>query len=172
MDRHFIESYEDERDVLRKVEELKTLGYAESDMYVIARTNEQLTMIRTRTDVDYHAAEGKGMGRLGIFIRGGPIPHFFTEIANETKESAFYYQQLLDGKLLLYCNKNTVDSSIQWPESSIIKEDTELKNFSSLQHGMQSNEEDRIFIDSIHYENFEALKAEPIRKLPEKKRKN
>ena len=32
MDRHFIESYEDEREVLRKIDELKTKGATQADM--------------------------------------------------------------------------------------------------------------------------------------------
>ncbi|MFC3211978.1 general stress protein [Planomicrobium okeanokoites] len=95
MDHHFIESYEDEREVLRKIDELKQQGCSESDMYVVARSNEQLTMIRLRTDVEYHAAETKGMGRLGIFIRGGAVPPVFTEMSDEVKQSVFFIRNFL-----------------------------------------------------------------------------
>lgn len=169
MDEHFIESYEDEWHVLRKIEELKNVGYAESDMYVVARSNEQLTMIRTHSDVDYHVAEVKGMGRVGIFVRNGSFLRLFTEITDETKESARYYQQLLDGKLLLFCDKNIVDSSVDQSESSIRKVKTEQKNFSSQNYEVENNEEDQVFIDSRHYENQEVLQVDLTEKLSEQK---
>lgn len=172
MDGHFIESCEDERDVLRKIKELKKIGYTESDMYVVARSNEQLTMIRTRTDVDYHVAEVKGMGRGGIFIRDGSFLKLFTEITSETKESAYYYQQLLDGKLLLYCGQKNLDCAAESVESSTIKEEPERKFFLSRHFGIEKNEEDRILIDSRHYEKLEALQVDSIQQLPEQKNNN
>jgi len=171
MDRHFIESYEDEREVLRKIEELKTKGSSQADMYVIARSNEQLTRIRTRTDVDYHTAEGKGMGRIGIFFRGGPLPPYFSEMAAETRESAFYYQQLVEGKILLFCNKKNEDALLDRAYSFGENEKTDITAFSPLQQKRQWNEEDRVFIDSMHYESFHPLQAEVIRNRPERKRK-
>lgn len=171
MDRHFIESYEDEREVLRKIEELKTKGCSQVDMYVIAWSNEQLTKVRTRTDVDYHTAEEKGKGRIGIFFSGGPLPPYFSEMAAETRETAFYYQQLLEGRILLFCNKSSEYAPFEGAFSFGGNEKGENAAISPSQQMRQWNEEDRVFIDSMHYESFHPLQAEPIRNRPVPKRK-
>ncbi|WP_422124132.1 general stress protein [Planococcus sp. X10-3] len=168
MNCHFIESYEDEREVLRKIEELKTKGFSDDDMYIIARSNEQLTSIRIRTDVEYHAAEGKGMGRIGIFFKGGALPLNFSEMTDETRESAFYYLELLEGKILLFCNKKQYDPAFGRQTSS---NEAEPPANLLVRQEVEWIEEERVFIDSMHYESSHPLRAEPIRKRPAPKRK-
>lgn len=170
MDHHFIESYEDEREVLRKIDELKQQGCSESDMYVVARSNEQLTMIRLRTNVEYHAAETKGMGRLGIFIRGGAVPPVFTEMSDEVKQSVFFYQELLDGKLLLYYKKINEMPSDEDQEIPASYNKLGGMEMSSLQREIYGDEE-QITLDSTQYEYFDPGTAEPLQKPQEPKGK-
>lgn len=162
MDRHFIESYEDEREVLRKIEELKKKGFAEADMYVIARSNEQLTGIRTRTEVEYHTAEGRGMGRLALFFCGGPLPAHFSELADETKVSSYFYQQLIEGRLLLFFNKDSADAEGEGCSFANGQHEQGPETFSATLLEKQWTEEEQVFIDGNHYESFLPLQAEPL----------
>lgn len=177
MDRHFIESYEDERDLLRKIEELKTLGYAESDMYVVARSSEQLTMIRTSTDVEYHAAEGKGMGRFGMFIRSRHVFPYMMEEEVKAQGIAELYQYLSEGELLFFYNEtNRIP-----PEESLRMEfkgspqpaEALQGDRNSLfpRHYIDQNEIEKISIDSKHYETFKPWDAQPLKEHTPRKRK-
>lgn len=166
MDRHFIESYEDEREVLRKIEELKRKGFSEEDMYVIARSNEQLTSIRTRTEVEYHTAEGRGMGRLALFFCGGPLPAHFSELAAETKESSYFYQQLIEGRLLLFFNKDSSDAEGEGCCFADGQDEQGPETCSATLLEKQWTEEEQVFIDGKHYESFLPLQAEPIQNRP------
>ncbi|MFD1029949.1 general stress protein [Metaplanococcus flavidus] len=172
MECHFIESYEDEREVLRKIEVLKTKGFKDNDMYVIARSNEQLIKIRTRTDVEYHTAEGKGMGRIGTFFKGGPLPLNFSGMTDETRESAFYYLELLEGKILLFCNKT--DKGYQGePFLQEVKKEEQSIGFLPVEKTFSSklsSKEDEISIDSNHYDTFPPFHALPLRKHSSRKK--
>lgn len=177
MERHFIESYKDERDVLRKIEELKTEGYAETDMYVVARTNEQLTMVRTRTDVDYHSADGNGMGRLGTFFRNGLIHPYMVKSNGAISAAEEFYEYLLEGKLLLFCNKNSDVDLAEQDQREAAVEYRASKAFSLektpfLQRQRDINvTEDEITIDRKHYETFQPLEAVPLENRADAKRK-
>lgn len=145
MDHHFIESYQDEREVLRRIEELKALGYAESDMYVLARSSEQLTKIRTRTDVAHHAAEGKGMGRFGMLISSRYVFSYMNEDEAKSMEIADLYKHLSEGELLFFFNKTN------WENPEQLQTDS---NTPAAFYLFDENEEDRISIDSQHYETL------------------
>lgn len=153
MDRHFIESYEDEREVVRKIEELKKLGYAESDMYVVARSSEQLAMIRTRTDVEYHAAEGRGMGRFGMFVRIRHVFPHLTEDKEKIKEIADLYQRLFEGELLFFYNDNNIVHAEEFQSG---------RNPPPPLYKIDGDDEDRISIDSSHYETSEEIQLQGV----------
>lgn len=156
MDSHFIESYEDEREVIRKIEELKALGYAESDMCVLARSSEQLTKIRTRTNVAYHAAEGKGMGRFGMFIRSRYVFSYINEDEVKAKEIAVLYQHLSEGELLFFCREN----------NSVHAEECENDRNPPLpSYWTDEDEEDRISIDSSHYETSKEIQLQGVMRV-------
>lgn len=156
MDRHFIESYEDERVVLRKIEELKAMGYAESDMYVVARSSEQLTMIRSRTKVEYHAAEGKDMGRFGMYIRSRHVFPYMLAGDVKAQEIVELYQHLSEGELLFFYNET---NRVHLEE---FQSDT---NHPLPRYLVDENEEDRISIDSRHYETLNDIQLQGVMNL-------
>ncbi|MCM3610194.1 general stress protein [Planococcus sp. MERTA32b] len=157
MDHHFIESYEDEREVLRRIEELKAAGYAESDMYVLARSSEQLTKIHTRTNVAHHAAEGKGMGRFGALIRKRYVFSCIDEDEVKAQEIADLYQHLSEGELLFFCNKTGKGEPEQFPHDSNAPSSHNLL--------FDESEEEQISIDSQHYEILNGILLQGVMTL-------
>ncbi|OHX49054.1 hypothetical protein BB776_04465 [Planococcus salinarum] len=177
MNRHFIESYEDEREILRKIEELKILGYAQTDMYVVARSSEQLTRIRTSTDVEYHAAEGKGMGRFGMFIRSRHVFPYILEAEENAQGITELYRHLSEGELLFFYNE-TNRVSPQEPCRMEFREtqqpaDTLIADRHPLfpRHYIDQNEIEKISIDRKHYETFKPWDAQPLKEQAPSKRK-
>lgn len=178
MNRHFIESYEEEREILRKIEELKILGYAETDMYVVARSSEQLTMIRISTDVEYHAAEGKGMGRFGMFIRSRHVFPNILEVEVNAQGIAELYRHLSEGELLFFYNEtNRVPPQEPWrmefretPQSADTLKGDRHPLFP--RYYIDQNEIEKISIDSKHYETFKPSDAQLLKEhVPWKRKK-
>nr|WP_256204122.1 general stress protein [Planococcus faecalis] len=60
----FMGTFDNETEVLSKIEELKAQGSKEDDMYVMARDEGQISMVRGRTDVDYKSSEGNWMDKF------------------------------------------------------------------------------------------------------------
>lgn len=146
MENHFIETFETEQDVLRKIEDLKTEGYDDNDMYVMARSDDQLSLVRGRTEVDYHAAEGTWMDRFATFLTGDEKVHkAFLAMGINEHESEAYYQKVQDGHFLLYVNK-TYEHSMDLAKKDAFelseKEKTGLQN-----EAVESPKPEPVFIE-------------------------
>lgn len=170
MEDHFIESCEDEREVLCKIQELKKLGYNETGMYVVARTNEELTMIRTRTDVDFHSVEDKGMGRFGTVFRKHFLLPYLLESGDEVRAASELYQNLEEGKILLFSEmkENLCSLNPHTEENSAFMSPFRQKLPLNQRDG--SEQENEVTIDAIHYETFNPSEAVPLRKADSNKR--
>jgi len=110
--------YDVQAEVLSQVNELKTQGYSEDDIYVIARDNDQLNMIRRQTDVNldtqgstgHHEEEGF-MGKFVNFLSGDDNTRSaFDNMGLDTADRDAYYHQVENGKILLYVDKEYGDS--------------------------------------------------------------
>lgn len=107
----FMQTFDTESDVLRKIEELKAQGSSESDMYVMARDKEQISMVRGRTDVDYKSVEGNWMDKFMNFLSGDDSTRgAFTDMGVDEGEADRYYQEVQDGKILLFVD-NTFEEN-------------------------------------------------------------
>ncbi|WP_052131664.1 general stress protein [Planococcus sp. CAU13] len=107
MSKYFIGSYETDEQALRQIERLKDEGYSESDMYVMTQHEDQLTMIKGKTNVDNYAEEGNWLDRFTSFLSGDKQ----TELAFRTMqlskaEEEKYYNDLKAGRVLLYVNQD------------------------------------------------------------------
>lgn len=179
MENHFIETFETEQDVLRKIEDLKTEGYDDTDMYVMARSDDQLSLVRGRTEVDYHASEGNWMDRFASFLTGDENVHkAFLNMGINEHESEAYYQKVQDGHLLLYVNK-TYDHQRDLAEKDAFelpeKEKTGLQNEaleSAKPQPVFGEDETTEILDVRQYEDPAFRKdkrnADPISKPDEK----
>lgn len=104
----FIQAYDVQAEVLHKISELKAQGYNEEDMYVIAKHDEQLSMVQGQTDVHLTTQEDDNMmGKFKSFISGEDSTRdAFTQMGLGTSEADDYYRQVENGKLVLYVNSD------------------------------------------------------------------
>ncbi|MDN7226679.1 DUF2382 domain-containing protein [Planococcus sp. N064] len=109
---NFMGTFDNETEVLRKIEELKAQGISEDHMYVMAHDKDQISMVRGRTDVDYKATEGGGwMDKFMGFMSGNePIRQAFNDMGVDGNEADRYYQEVQNGKILLFVDKEIGDS--------------------------------------------------------------
>lgn len=103
-----IQSYDVQAEVLHKINELKAQGYKEEDMYVIAKQDEQLTMVQGQTNVHLDVQEDENiMSKFKAFISGeDSTRHAFAQMGLGSSEADDYYQQVENGKLVLYVNSD------------------------------------------------------------------
>ena len=102
----FMETFDSETEVLRKIEELKAQGAREEDMYVMANDKDQISMVRGRTDVDYKSTEGNWMDKFMGFLSGNePVREAFSGMGVDEEEADRYYREVQNGKILLFVDR-------------------------------------------------------------------
>lgn len=107
LSKYFIESYETDEEALRQIERLKEEGYSESDMYVITQHDDQLSIIKGKTNVDNYAEEGNWLDRFTSFLTGNKQAELAFQTMEISKaEEEKYYNELKAGRLVLYVNKD------------------------------------------------------------------
>lgn len=168
----FIETYDTQENVLQKIEELKKDGYLEKDMYIMAKSNDRLSLVKGRSDVEVHASEGSWADRFATFLTGDQKVHqAFLNMGIDENESERYYRDVQEGKLLLYVNTDAHDA-FELPED----EKTEIQQDKLEAEGPRTIEEEReektVELDEQHYEDPAFRKdkrnADPISKPDEK----
>ena len=108
----FIEVFDVQAEVLSKISELKTQGYREDDMYVIADNDDQLSMVQGQTDVNVDSqSTGDGNGDWAdkfksLFTGEDSTKGAFDRMNLSESESDQYHQQLKNGKILLYVDSD------------------------------------------------------------------
>lgn len=163
--KHFIETYETEEEVLKQIEKLKSEGYSESDMYVMARKDGQLSMVKGQTNIDHFAWEGNWMDRFTSFLTGNEQTDIaFKNMGLTEQEQEKYYQDLEDGRLLLYVNKDYEErfNAVEGDAFELgEKEKTELQNRkkqSEESRRIRVEQEEAVGLDDRHYEDKESKK--------------
>ncbi|MGM0896759.1 MAG: YsnF/AvaK domain-containing protein [Bacillota bacterium] len=102
----FMGTFDTETEVLKKIEDMKTQGSREEDMYVMARNEDQISMVRGRTDVDYKSSEGNWMDKFMGFLSGNePTREAFSNMGVDEAEADRYYNDVQNGKILLFVDR-------------------------------------------------------------------
>lgn len=107
MDDKNIEVYDNQADVLNRIQVLKDLGYAEQDMYIIANDEEDFSMLRGFTDVIIKEDDDSLWDKFKSFLKGeDSIIDAFHRMGLGEGDREFYHDQIKEGKIVLYVNKD------------------------------------------------------------------
>lgn len=106
LDRIF-EVVDNEIDLLVRVRELKLKGYAEEDMYIITRDEEDVSMLKGHTDIMIKEDDHSLIDKFISLLKGeDSITDVFVRMGLEKKDKKYYYNQVKEGKLLLLVDKD------------------------------------------------------------------
>ena len=106
-DKKFVGTFQMEDQVLHKIEELKSQGYLEEDIYVVTNDADSLSIVRGQTDVDLKSSEGSWLDRFMAFLSGDePVKVAFTQMGFTDEESSRYYNEVKNGSILLYVDRD------------------------------------------------------------------
>lgn len=107
MDDKNIEVYDNQVDVLQRIQVLKDLGYEEQDMYIIASDDDNFSMLKGFTDVIIKEDDDSIWDKFKSFLKGeDSIIDAFHRMGLGEGDREFYHDQVKDGKIILYVDKN------------------------------------------------------------------
>lgn len=99
----YIGMYFNETELMTRVDELKTEGWKEDDIYVVVKNDDQLTMVRSRTDAEIKSADDSWWDRFMGFVSGEDhVRRMVESLEFGTEDTLKYYQEIEQGGMLLY----------------------------------------------------------------------
>ena len=105
-DKKFVGTFQNETEVLNKIDELKTQGYSDNDIYIVTNDADRLSIVRGETDVDLRTPEGNWMDKFIAFLSGDePVKGAFTNMGFSEDESNRYFNEVKAGGILLYVDR-------------------------------------------------------------------
>ena len=115
----FIGTFDVQAEVLSKITELKSQGYREEDMYVVAHDENQLSMVKSQTDVQLDTQEDQGfMGKFISTLAGeSSSMEAFNSMNLDPDESEVYQREVENGKILLYVDSEYGPSYDRYSET-------------------------------------------------------
>lgn len=104
-----IELYDEEIKVLNRIKKLKEQGYKETDMYIITDEEENVSMLRGMTEVIIKEDDDSIWDRFKSFLSGeDSVIDAFNRMEIQDEDKDFYYNQVKNGKILLYVDKEYI----------------------------------------------------------------
>ncbi|MFK3987505.1 general stress protein [Exiguobacterium mexicanum] len=121
-EKRFISMYDTQDAALGKVEELRAKGYKDSDIYVVAKHEDNVSILRRQTDVHTEAAHHAGwFDKVRAFLSGHEDVHAgLRNMGLSEDEVKRHYSDVEAGKILIYVDEDferrhneglTIDSS-------------------------------------------------------------
>lgn len=102
-----IEVFHNQLETMTRIEELKENGYKEEDMYIISGDEKNISMLRGSTDVIIKEEESSLIDRFKSFLKGqDSITEAFTRMRLSDQDKEFYHNEVKDGKIILYIDKD------------------------------------------------------------------
>lgn len=102
----FIGVYYNDADLLDKIKELKEFGYLDDNIYVIAKNETDVTMLRSRTGADVYSAYDSWTDRFMGFLTGeNHIKQMMYGIGMDTEQVDRYYEEVQHGGMMLYVDE-------------------------------------------------------------------
>ncbi|NYF24443.1 YsnF/AvaK domain-containing protein [Sporosarcina sp. JAI121] len=105
-DKKYVGTFQNETEVLNKIDELKAQGYSDNDIYIVTNDADSLLIVRGETDVDLRSPEGNWMDKFIAFLSGDePVKGAFTNMGFTEEESNRYFNEVKAGGILLYVDR-------------------------------------------------------------------
>lgn len=102
----FIGVYYDHSDLLDKIEELKLTGYLDDNIYVIAKNEVDVSMLRSQTLADVHSAFESWTDRfIGLMSGENKVRQMMRDVGMDEEEINRYYEEVQHGGMLLYVDE-------------------------------------------------------------------
>ncbi|RHB50004.1 general stress protein [Exiguobacterium sp. AM39-5BH] len=107
-EKRFISMYDTQDAALGKVEELRAKGYKDSDIYVVAKHEDNVSILRRQTDVHTEASHHTGwFDKVRAFLSGHEDVHAgLRNMGLSEDEVSRHYSDVEAGKILIYVDED------------------------------------------------------------------
>lgn len=107
-EKQFISMYDTQDAALGKVEELRAKGYKDSDIYVVAKHEDNVSILRRQTDVHTEASHYTGwFDKVRAFLSGHEDVHAgLRNMGLSEDEVKRHYSDIEAGKILIYVDED------------------------------------------------------------------
>ncbi|MFL9651220.1 MULTISPECIES: general stress protein [Exiguobacterium] len=107
-EKRFISMYDTQDAALGKVEELRAKGYKDSDIYVVAKHEDNVSILRRQTDVHTEASHHAGwFDKVRAFLSGHEDVHAgLRNMGLSEEEVSRHYSDVEAGKILIYVDED------------------------------------------------------------------
>lgn len=107
-EKRFISMYDTQDAALGKVEELRAKGYKDSDIYVVAKHEDNISILRRQTDVHTEASHQTGwFDKVRAFLSGHEDVHAgLRNMGLSEDEVSRHYSDVEAGKILIYVDED------------------------------------------------------------------
>ncbi|MCC5892286.1 general stress protein [Exiguobacterium sp.] len=107
-EKRFISMFDTQQSALGKVEELRAKGYKDSDIYVVAKHEDNVSILRRQTDVHTEASHDTGwFDKVRAFLSGHEDVHSgLRNMGLSEEEVKRHYRDVEDGKILIYVDED------------------------------------------------------------------
>ncbi|WJY26225.1 MULTISPECIES: general stress protein [Sporosarcina] len=115
--KRFIGMYETEEELLSAVQELKTKGYDDRDIYVVAKREDDVKMLQRRTDAEIETTHESWLDKFMDFMTGEDrVRSLLDDLGFSDNERAGFYQDVNDGHMLLLVEEQHIHGDGQHQE--------------------------------------------------------
>lgn len=107
-EKQFVSMYDTQDAALGKVEELQAKGYKDSDIYVVAKHDDNISILRRETDVHTEATHQPGFfDKVRAFLSGNEDVHAgLRNMGLSEEEVNRHYADVEAGKILIYVDED------------------------------------------------------------------
>lgn len=107
-EKRFISMYDTQESALGKIEELRAKGYKDSDIYVVAKHEDNVSILRRKTDVHTEASHDTGwFDKVRSFLSGHEDVHAgLRNMGLSEEEVNRHYSDVEAGKILIYVDED------------------------------------------------------------------
>ena len=122
-----VELFDNQLQVIKRIEELKREGYQEDDMYVMVDDDEEIAILRGATGVMIKEEDDSLFDRFKSFFTGkDSVVDAFNKMDLNEKDRDACYEEVQSGKILLMVNKD-YESKFELTEEGIPVEKEDLQ---------------------------------------------
>lgn len=106
--KRFIGMFHTEQELLAKIKELKTEGYDDHQVFVLAKSEDNVKLLQQRTDAEIQTTDGSWLDKFMDFMTGEDrVRSLMDDLGFSDDERAGFYQDVNEGSMLLYVDESS-----------------------------------------------------------------
>lgn len=142
--------FNNESELQDQIHVLKTQGFSDEDMYVVANHDDQISMVQGSTEIDSNTDDGHWWGKFKSFILGeDTVDEAITNMGFDDQEREHYQSEVKNGKILLYVDREY---------GNHLNSDTQPGVYDDRQEDSNNQNEDAEERIELHQEKLDADK--------------